>query len=535
MSQRPRSTQHVSALAAHDALVRQLRRPGACAGQPEAATLIDTHLSSLLVAGDQVFKLKKPVAFGFVDFTTLAARRDACEQELRLNRRTAPRWYLDLLPVRGHAEGACIEARTALRPGAAGPPLDWVVHMRRFDDGQRLDRLASQGLLTPTMVDALAAVVARFHAQQSPAPPGFGRAETNRHWARENLAELATLLQAPDDLALVAELQRWTESEGHRLAPLMDLRCRTGHVREVHGDLHLANIVWADGAPVLFDALEFNDTLRHIDTIGDLAFTFMDLLAHDLPRLAWRFVSAVLDASGDHAALPLLGWWAAYRAAVRAKVALLGGPGEAAQARRYLALAQTLVQPAAAGRLQLVLTGGLSGAGKSRVAAALAERLGAVRLRSDVERKRLFALPPDAHVAVPGLYDAETTRRTYDRLGELAATALQAGIPVVVDAASLLRDQRAAMRALAARCRAGFTLLWCEAPPAVLLARVQARLHQGVDPSDATPEVLAQQQCVAEFPGDGEAADLLRLDTDLPLAWLAQRLETLPLHGTPAR
>ena len=542
----PSANDTATALRAHAAMVAELRRPGACGGWPGAAGLLETHISTLLLAGELVYKLKKPVALPFVDFSRPDLRHEACQQELRLNRRTAPRWYQAVVPVLQGDAGAVIAepAGPEAAPGAsanpaAGPVIDWAVRMRRFDDHQLFDRLAGQGRLDAAMVDRLAEVVAHFHAQQTPAPPGYGRAEATRHWARENAAELAALVAGTDLAPAVATLQAWTETRGAALAGLMDLRRRTGHVREVHGDLHLGNIVWADHTAVLFDALEFSDTLRHIDTLGDNAFSFMDLLAHGLPRLAWRFIGAVLEASGDWAALPLLGWWAGYRAAVRAKVALLSVPAEAdagasqahraaalARAQRYLALATALAAPPPQPRL--VLTFGLSGSGKSLVAGQLAERLGGVRVRSDVERKRLFALPPTAR-AMPGLYSPDTTRRTYERLAELAEGALAAGIPVVVDAANLNRNERDTMRAVAAAQGAHFTLLVCEAPPAVLLARVQARQAVGADASDATPEVLARQQGWAEWPGADEAGDTLRLHTDVPLATLAEQIEALPI------
>jgi hypothetical protein len=310
------------------------------------------------------------------------------------------------------------------------------------------------------------------------------------------------------------------------------MRCRTGHVCEVHGDLHLGNIVWDDGSAVLFDALEFNELLRHIDTLGDLAFPFMDLLAHGQPRLAWRFIGAALEAEGDWAALPLLAWWAVYRAAVRAKVALLGAPRNgsadgAAQARaaRYLSLAAQLSAPA---RPLLVAMMGLSGSGKTAVAGQLAELLGGVRLRSDVERKRLFGLPPTGHAGPAlGMYSPDATLRTYERLQELAAGALNAGVSVVVDAASLRRAERDALRALAQRLHADFRLVCCSAPPAVLLARVVRRQAVGQDASDATPEVLAMQQKIAEWPAEDEAEGLVRLDTDRPPAALAQAVDAL--------
>lgn len=542
---KPPAAETAAALLAHARMVAALRRPGACGGYPEAAGLIETHISSLLLAGSHVFKLKKPVVLPFVDFSTVELRLESCQQELRLNRRTAPRWYLDVVPVRSGASGARIAAPGTSDTAAPGAVIDWAVMMRRFDDSQLFNRLAQAGQLTGEMVAALAEAVARFHAEQVPAPPGFGRAAATRHVARENMAELAALMTqavpapAPPKAAAattVAALQSWIEARGAVLAPLMDLRCRTGHVREVHGDLHLGNIVWAEGAPMLFDALEFNDTMRHIDTIGDLAFTFMDLVAHGLPRLAWRFISAVLEACGDHAALPLLRWWAVHRATVRAKVALLAAAGQgadaeaaAAKALHYLAVATGLAGlDDAAAAPRLVLTVGLSGSGKTLVAGHLAERLGGIRVRSDVERKRLFALPPTAR-AVPGLYAPEATRRTYERLQEVADEALDAGVSIVVDAASLRRSERDAMRAVAARHRAPFTLLVCQAPLPVLQARLRARQAAGHDASDATPEVLSQQQQWAEWPAADEAGDTLTLDTDGSLDEVAQRIEALAL------
>lgn len=539
----PPAAQTAAAMQGHGQMVAQLRRPGACAGHPDAAGLIETHISSLLLAGPRVFKLKKPVVLPFVDFSTLELRHEACQQELRLNRRTAPRWYLDVVPVRNSPAGALITVNGAAAVQRPDEVIDWAVMMRRFDDRQLFNRLADDGKLTAAMVVDLAEVVARFHAQQTPAPPGFGRAEATRHVARQNMAELAALLDTSSPAlapavatpaAEVAALQRWTEARGAELAALMDLRCRTGHVREVHGDLHLGNIVWAEGAPVLFDALEFNDTMRHIDTVGDLAFTFMDLIAHGLPRLAWQFISAVLESSGDHASLPLLAWWAVHRATVRAKVTLLGAVGQGvdagamvAQARHYLAVATRLAGlDRTAGTPRLVLTFGLSGSGKTLAAGALAERLGGVRVRSDVERKRLFALPPTAR-STPGLYAPEATRRTYERLQEVADQALAAGVSIVVDAASLLRHERDAMRSVAARHGAAFHLLVCQAPLPVLQARVAARQAAGHDASDATPEVLARQQQWAEWPGADEAADTLVLDTDASPDEVAHRLEAL--------
>lgn len=586
-------------LAAHAARVAALRRPGACGGFAGVPALVETHLSSVLVAGDTVWKLKKPLRTGFCDFSTLALRQAACAEELRLNRRTAPGWYLGVVPVVDAGDGPRLLTAVAAGPDAAvgdtagggaagaaggaargpvaGTVLDWAVQMRRFDEAQRADRLAAAGRLGAAEVDALAAALARFHATLPPSPPGWGAPEDTRRWARDNLAELAALLAdpawaAPAAAAALAAgrvphrlpaLRAWTEARGAALAPCMAARHAAGAVRECHGDLHLGNVFWQGGAPVLFDALEFNPALRHIDTVGELAFPFMDLQAHGRPDLAWRFVSQVLEASGDWGALPLLPWWAAYRAAVRAKVALLSaagaGPADraaaAGEAARYLALAAALAgldaapaptgpsgstgptrqeRPTGPGRAaaapRLVAMCGLSGSGKSVVAATLAAQLHGVRLRSDVERKRLAGLPADARGGA-ALYDADSTRRTYARLQALAADALAAGVPVVVDAASLKRAERDALRALAARLGAPFTLLLCVAPPGRLRARVQARAAAGRDPSDATAEVLQRQIGLAEWPGDDEAADTVRLDTDAPPDAVAARVRALAGAG----
>ena len=550
-----------AALSAHAAMVAALRVSQLAVGPVE---LIETRLSSLLRVGSRVYKLRKPEQFDAVDFSTLSARHQACEHELRLNRRTAPRLYEAVVAVRQTPDGLRLGGLGQGDPGS-GVVIDWALQMRRFDDHQRLDRLATAGLLTGPMIDRLAEAVTRFHGQLHPAPPGFGRADASRHGPRENLLALRDLLRVqpgadPARLAEIEALQHWTEAQGAALAGLMDQRCRAGHVRDVHGDLHLANIVWLDNAPLLFDALAFNETLRHTDTAGDLAFTFMDLLAHGQPRLAWRFVSAALALSGDHGLLPLLTWWAVYRATARARAlwaaaahapqspahiangtepAVVAGThapstqqGPEIQARRYLDLALALAglaaQPAAPRSPVLALTVGLPGAGKSAVAEVLAERLGAVRLSADQERRRLFGASLAARAGTDSV-DADIGRLTDQRLATMAESALAAGVSVLIDASSLRRDQREALRQTAARCQAGFKLLLCEAPEPTLRARLA--LHAAALPgADLTRQArLTQQLASAEWPAGDELADVLRLATDGPLSALVTRLEAMAL------
>ena len=469
---------------------------------------IETHISTLLLAGEFAYKLRKPVALPFLDFTTLAARAHDCEEELRLNRRTAPQLYLDVRPVRG----TLAQPRIGEHDEATGA-IDWLLRMRRFDNELLLDRLAARGALGEADVDALARRVADFHAALPASPAAYGDPVSVLAWARANFAALGE--------AVETDLHDWSEREFERIAPRLALRRAQGRVREGHGDLHLGNIVKLDGEPLPFDAIEFNPALRHGDTMSDAAFVFMDLWRHGLRALAWRFASAYAERGGDHEGLALLPFFAVYRALVRAQVAALRH--DTAALARDLRTARELTQLRRP-RPLLLLTVGLSGSGKSTVALELLQALGAVRVRSDVERKRLAGLAATARPSAQQtaqLYGPAMTQRTYARLNALAATLLQAGLNVIVDAAALRRHERDSLRALAAECDADFRLIECVAPEAVLRARIARRQVEDHDASDADQEVLSLQLRICEIPASEEAA--LRLDTDADPAVVRRR------------
>lgn len=502
----------------HRAMVAALRR----ALGPDCA-LIETHISTLLLAGEFAYKLRKPLALGFLDFSTAERRRHDCAEELRLNRRTAPDLYLDVRPVLGPARAPRVG-----QPEEGAAAIDWLLRMRRFDNELLLDRLASRGQLGEADVDALARRVAAFHAALPASPAAYGDPQGVLAWARANFA--AAGVDAP------GRLRDWTEQEFQRIAPLLALRRAQGCVRECHGDLHLGNIVRVDGEPLPFDGIEFNAELRHTDTMADVAFTFMDLWRHGLPRLAWRFVSGYTEQRGDHQGLALLPFFAVYRAMVRAQVAALRAtqaPDEASRTQALGALARDLHVAEALSRLRrtrprLVLTSGLSGSGKSTVALALLAPLGALRVRSDVERKRLAELPLTARptpAQAQRLYGRTMTLRTYARLQAIARDLLRAGLNVIVDAAALRRHERDELRALAAAEGADFSLVECVAPEAVLRGRIAQRMAADRDPSDATLEVLDFQLRVREPVAAAEAA--LTLDTDADLATVQARCEAL--------
>jgi uncharacterized protein len=478
----------------HAELVAGLVRHLAAASPDEPPQVVQTHISTIILSGDCAYKLKKPVRLPFLDFSTLARRRFFCEEEWRLNRRTAPQLYLDVQPVTGRVDAPVI--------GGPGEPIDWLLRMRRFGREGEFRALALSGQLQPAHIDGLASHLAAFHQGLPPVALADVPARDAWHWAAASLDEIAADPQRPASCSPqdVAALRTALGRLFARHADLVAQRGASGLVREAHGDLHLGNIVLWQGQVLAFDAIEFDPALRRIDLMNDVAFTFMDLLALGLPALAWRFINAYIERTGDYEGLVLLQAFAAGRAIVRAKVALLSG-GDAAAFGLYWPLAVRLAQPL--GTARLVLTMGLSGSGKSTVAQYLAEQLGAVRVRSDVERKRLHGLssterPHPGSALQASLYAREATERTYAHLGALAQTLLVAGVTVIVDAAFLRHDERAVLRELASRQGVPFVLVHCIAPEAVLKARIETRIQAGTDPSDATATVLALQQSVQE-------------------------------------
>jgi hypothetical protein len=510
----------VESLAHHATLVAGLRRAAAFAHAADNLEVVETHISSVILAGPFAYKVKKPVNLGFVDFSTLALRQRFCERELRLNRRTAPDLYLDVVPITGTLHDPRIGA------GHGAPVLEYAVQMRRFPDDARLDRVARSGGLTRAHVDRLAAVIGDFHArcERAPQDSDYGSPQEIRRWTLDNLDGLRVGAVAGADRDRVEALRGWSLRELQRRAPDLAARCADGHVRECHGDLHLGNLVLIGDAPLPFDCIEFNDRLRFIDVINDIAFTFMDLVEHGLGALAWRLLDAYLQRSGDYPGLALLRHYAVYRALIRAKIAQirLQQPGTPASEQaedvaaigRYLSVAEQLAQ---AGPARLILMCGLAGSGKTTVAQWLLERLGAIRVRSDVERKRLAGLDPAARrvqAVGAGLYQTEATARTYERLADAARAILASDLPAIVDATLLQQGLRQAFRELAAQARVPCSIVVCEAPLPVLRARVARRLAQASDPSDATVEVLEHQVGAFEPLTAEELGCTIRIDTD---------------------
>ena len=467
--------------------------------------MIETHVSWVLLAGPLAYKLKKPVRLGFVDFTTLAERRRCCAEELRLNRRFAPDVYLDVVEVRQGLRGPSF--------GADGEVVDVAVRMRRFADGALWSERLAAGSLGPAQIDAFARRLAATHraAPVAAAEAGFG-APALRARVVEGLVVAIEAWQL-GRRALVPEwpaLRIWLREEVTRLDRHWNERLRASAVRECHGDLHLANVVQRGDEAFAFDALEFAAELRWIDPLDDLAFLVTDLLANGRRDLGFRLLNAYLEESGDYEGIPALRFFLVGRALVRAEVAALrsaGGDDAAdAAALGYLRLAGALARGADA---RLAITCGLPGSGKTFVSQALAETVGAVRVRSDVERKRLFgiaALASSRDRVAGGIYGAAATELTYARLLAVARLILGAGWPTLVDAAFLRRAERDRFRQLAATLAAPFAILHCSAEMALLRERIAARRDRGDDASEADLDVLERLSRVAEPPGDDERA-----------------------------
>ena len=411
---------------AHRAYIQALQ---AALARVEGAPVahIETHISDLLLTRQTVYKFKKPLRLPFADFSTPQRREHFCREELRLNHRLAPELYFGVVPVSGTVDAPVL--------GGEGRPIDHAVCMRRFPAEALWSRRLAEGRLLPEHANRLARRLAAFHAQAPIAAPGSGYGAPAAVLGRVQ----AVLAQLQDGGAEVHDLAAWVAGQGEALAVAFEQRRAAQAIREGHGDLHLANLLLLDdGEVTAFDCLEFDPALRWIDVMDDIAFTTMDLKAHGRDDLAWRLLDVYLQHRGDHAGLEVLRFYEVARALVRALVTRLTPASADAVAHRvdYLDCARRLAfEPA--GLLGLAVMCGVSGSGKSWLAGELLEVAPAVRLRSDVERKRLFGLAPlqASRAAGVELYTADATLQTFDRLRDLARQALRCGYAVIVDAA----------------------------------------------------------------------------------------------------
>jgi aminoglycoside phosphotransferase family enzyme/predicted kinase len=476
-------------------LISGLQRPSAYGHAVAEVRVIETHISWVLLAGDFAYKLKKPVDLGFVDFTTLEQRRHYCEEEVRLNRRLAPELYMGVVPITGTFDTP--------RVGGEGEPIEYAVQMQRFPDEALLCHVLERGELLTEHIDALADEVAGFHRRipvASPSSP-YGTPESIWQAAEDNFSQLG---EQAEGVAAVARLKDWSRQEFLLRVEDFSRRKALGFIRECHGDLHLGNMLLLDEKVLIFDCIEFNESFRWIDVLSEVAFAVMDFEYRGRPEYAWRLLNAYLERTGDYCGLSVLPFYLVYRAMVRAKVAEIRlrqrdfatdkeRLQRISERQRYLELAARYTRSR---QPRLAITHGLSGSGKTTVAQAIVEEFGAIRVRSDVERKRLFGQRRNQRAEedlCEGIYAPDASETTYSRLAELAEAIVRAGYTAIVDAAFLKRSDRDRFSALASRLRVPFVLLDVCADEEVMRERVSIRSAAGTDSSDADLRVLEHQ------------------------------------------
>lgn len=496
--------------------------------------LIETHISWVFLGRDDVFKVKRPVDLGFLDFTTLERRREACDAEVRLNRRLAPEVYLGVVPVTLDASG-----QHAI--GGQGRVADWAVHMCRLPIDERADRMLERNALDPDRIEELASHVARFHARArcDAETSRHGEVETIRHNVRENFAQTRSLIDAyltPDQ---AHEIEQW-QLDTLRDEALFQARIDAERVRDGHGDLRLEHVYFRqDGTIAIIDCIEFNDRFRYGDVCADVAFLSMDLTWHGRVDLAERLLAHYARESNDYNLYSVVDFYESYRAFVRGKVAsMLASDCEASaetraraaqEARRYFMLSLAferlpLVPP------QLIAVGGMIASGKSQTAASIGELIAAPVLSSDRTRKHLLGRKPTESLeteAWSGAYSPSVTDAVYEELWRLAEVIVDSGRPAIIDASFRTAEMRDTARKLAERCGVPFLFVECVAPRELMLERLAAReQREGVE-SDARTDLLEEFERSFEPIDELHSSEHVRIDTAQPHAENRRRLSDI--------
>jgi hypothetical protein len=501
-------------------LVEALQNPKCYPHPVSRVRLVETHISWVLLTGRFVYKIKKPVLFKFVDFSTLKKRRWFCEEEVRLNRRLAPQFYLGVIPITGSPSDP--------RMDGEGTPFEYAVKMKQFLPDHEFHKLLATGEIDDHVISQLARDIGEFHSRLERAGDTSSYGEPDMVWRSvEECFEDIPLDAFPVTIQNgLQEIKKWAKQEWARLTPVFLERKSSGHIRECHGDLHLRNIALFEGRICVFDALEFEPRLRWIDVVSEVAFLVMELEGKDRLDLAYWFLNRYLEMTGDYSGMTVFRLYEVYRALVRAKVAGLRltqvlkesveWEGIRAEMIRYVELAYRLIRPSPP---VLILMHGVSGTGKTTVSTEVVRTLGAVRVRSDVERKRIHAEKSERvvpQVSTESLYASAMTQATYERLLDLAKTMLQAGYPVVVDATFLRFAQRQPFIRVAQDRQIPLVILDVWAPKEVLVQRIEWRAMQRTDVSDATIGVMERQKAMEEPLTENERPYAIRMDsTDL--------------------
>jgi aminoglycoside phosphotransferase family enzyme/predicted kinase len=496
--------------------IQELLTPEAFAHPVSGISLRETHISWVVLTGSFAYKIKKAVKFDFLDTLTLERRRTLCDEELRLNRRLAAELYLDVVPITRNSG--------RLRVGGDGPAVEYAVRMRQFDASDELPELLARRYVGVAKIEELGESLAQFHRDAAVAAPAQAPEKTQQMYESVflNLTQLLAHFEGEHSTGL-NRLIDWTHDTAQALEHVFEARERGGWVRECHGDLHAANIVRLHGRLTPFDCIEFDPRLRWIDVLNDIAFLVMDLTGHDRSDLAAALLSRYLEVTGDYEGVQLLPFYAAYRALVRAKVDALAAEQVPTRAPEFRDRMQRRIRSALSWitprQPLLILMHGVSGSGKSWLSGQLVPQLRAIRIRSDVERKRLAGMLPTQSAADrnrEGIYSPQFSHRTYALLADSAESCLRAGFDAIVDAAFLDAADRDLFRTLARRVGLRRVIISCQADADVLAARLARRSSEGGDPSDATLPILDRQLRELKPFEPAEQADVIVVNTSEP-------------------
>ena len=485
----------------HDALIESLLDPSSYVHSVTGPVVLhETHISWVLLAGNFAYKIKKPIATNFLDYGSLAKRHHACCEELRLGNRYAMGLYLDIVPI-------TFEDGRILMDGDA-QPIEFAVRMRRFEEDALLSHQLTKNLVSVENMVQLAATIAGFHDVASKLEqPRIDMVPRIFDQAKQNFELLLSEPLLRHD-PVIQQLEHWTSAYFTDNRPHFMNRAFNGFVRECHGDLHCGNIVFWNGHWVPFDGIEFNSKYSWIDVVSDIAFLAMDLQELGHAELSAAFLNAYLEQTGDYQALSILRWYLVYRALVRAKVAVMQArqqnqvlrlvSHQIAPAKSYIHLAERMTQ---LGTRKLWITHGVSGSGKTSGSQQIVEREGAIRIRSDVERKRLFKTSRASQSDSPpgeGMYSPTASEATHQRLFEVASSILQSDFNAIVDATFLRRADRQRFHGLAKSEGAEFRILDFQVDEETLKQRIMHRRLTSSDASDATSAILANQLLTQE-------------------------------------
>ena len=509
-------------------MIRALLRKEAYPHHPEEIELVQTHISYVLLAGEFVYKIKKPVNFGFLDFTTLEKRKHFCKREIELNRRLCPEIYRGIVPIVRREGAYFIEEE--------GEAVEWAVKMKRLPEEGMMGRLIKEGRLSHRHLDLLVEKLVPFYKEAATGPGvnEYGSLETISFNVEENFSQTKDFVGLALGEHRYEYIVSWSRTFLKEERHLFEARIALGFIRDGHGDLYSANVCYPREDQVcVFDCIEFNDRFRCGDVAQDLAFMAMDLDFNDLSGLSRYFIERYIELSQDQGLYEILDFYKCYRGYVRGKIGCFTWASvevdeetmasSLAAAKRYFDLAYLYAQ----GRPWLIVVFGLSGAGKSTLAKSLAEKLLANYYNSDIVRKKLLSIPPEEHHYEPfgrGIYSEEMTLKTYQALADYAMQDLRRGRDVVLDATFRAKEYRQSVLNLARRRQCKVLFVQCVAPDEVIRKRFEERARKTGEPSDGRWEIYVKQKELFDPPEELPPEELLLLETTRPVEELVDKV-----------